>query len=217
MDQVAHKGSYYIICNRCAASLDIRTPRRRSSPAQRAAITNQALKTIGGHEIQSLSTLRLWIGLRKAPEVALQVSQIREWIEIWLVVRGEDRRRTIAAWRLAQRELKKTSDKDRWKKVSGPMSAACAILLDIGWLAPLPHRWLDHSRLQAANIDLDKSASSQVPEAIEQSIVDLQWQGASQHYLGEGLQHGEPDLEAYRRARRLMLKQEVGPLSSGLG
>ena len=68
----------------------------------------------------------------------------------------------------------------RWLRVTGPMTATIATMMDIGWAPVLPNKWLNQDKTAVATFDaIDGVTQKHVCFVIENNINKNMWKHAS--------------------------------------
>ena len=84
----------------------------------------------------------------------MPLQQLEARRRLWLAAEGGRRRAIRAAWMAFARRRAKWA-RDIWCRVRGPMSAAAALLDELGWLPLFPDRCLRPSGQEYAATDGD--------------------------------------------------------------
>ncbi len=94
----------------------------------------------------------------------------------------------------------------KWGCASGPLQATIATLGQLGWALVAPNRLLTADRQTMEDLDdAAPNAATQIADAVEESAAGAVWRAAASHYLGSGLEEGEPSLCPASDARRKLI------------
>ncbi len=176
-------------------------------PQIRAMRRNAAMCVAKAGSHPCMATLLAWrIGYKNDPAVMEPLRQVQMWMRLWQSTPAEERATIRKAWR---RALPKVLLKGvHWGRVSGLLQATIATLGQMGWAPVQPDRWLVADRLSYADLsDEAPEAPNQILQAVEGAAAEEVWKGASQHWLGKGLEEGIPSLEPARAARKWLVRQ----------
>ena len=130
------------------------------------------------------------LGQKANPVVQCKVEQVKAWIILWRSASEDQRQVLLKAWRKAARSLSAMSQKQRWKNVTGPITATIAVLLEDGWRPALPHCWTAPQGDSYAVLE-DKEAEAVMEEvlaAVEERASEAEWARAAHHFQGQGLE-----------------------------
>ena len=118
-------------------------------------------------------------------------------------------------WKTAVRRLR--VERTRWLMVRGPMSAAIATVMDVGWAPVLPNKWLNRDKSQVATFDAIEGVTEfHVKHAIERDLKIQIWQHASVSYCAKGLEHGAPNFGPASKAYDKLIKQSMPDAAKAL-
>ncbi len=151
------------------------------------------------------TTLLAWrLGPRCDPAVVAPVRQTKLWQRLWHSSTPSEKRDITKAWQRGHPRVLLQGVK--WGRVSGPLQATVAALGQLGWAPVAPNRWLTPDRATMADLDdAAPSADAQIAEAVEASAADAVWKASACHYLGTGLDEGEPSLRPAKDARKKLV------------
>ncbi len=151
------------------------------------------------------TTLLAWrLGPRCDPAVVAPVRQAKLWQRLWHSSTPREKKEITKAWQHGHPRVLLHGVK--WGRVSGPLQATVAALGQLGWAPVAPNHWLAPDRATMADLDdASPSADAQIAEAIEASAADAVWKASASHYLGAGLDEGEPSLRPAKDARKKLV------------
>ena len=69
-----------------------------------------------------------------------------------------------------------------------------------------PSRWRTPDRRQIAIIDRDGAASGEVVHCFKQTVLDVLWREAANHFAGKGLEAGNPSFQGALVAKRILCR-----------
>jgi len=148
-------------------------------------------------------------GPHKDPAWFLRMNCILMFLEIW---RDSSTRRPLLrhAWGQLVRRLGPL--KWRWTRVRGPMAAAVATLMDIGWRPTRPDLWTSpEGDTFALDLD-DPSIKIVVQREVGQRLQKWIWAHTEGEFLKRGTEQGV-DWTVWRRTRKRLRKR---PLLEGV-
>ena len=94
---------------------------------------------------------------------------------------------------------KHTSEEPRWSKVSGPISAAIAILSPLGWRLPNPQRWTSP---EGAGCNVLEHPEVPFLRLVSKSVQAKLWKKAAAHYCAAGIE-SSPDPVSFKLLKAL--------------
>ncbi|CAK0800747.1 unnamed protein product, partial [Prorocentrum cordatum] len=154
--------------------------------------------------------LQLRVG-RKDPQYQIVHRLVESWMSI-IFKPGFDLELARRTWRTARRRIDSRDLKDRWRGITGVVSATIATLLDIGWDPVGPWAWISDlgERFMAPDRIIGQSPQdmSALKDAISDTIDRMLWDKASRHWNGKGLEEGADVCEARRHLTSLKKKGE---------
>ena len=136
------------------------------------------------------TALAITLGPMRDPGVALPVSQVSTWMDIW---QADPHLRTITArhWGdLCDNVLRIPGDvpKPQWGRVVGPAGGTISMLHDLDWDLRNPLEWRDPTgKAWTPDFSVHKRPFL---DLVAQLASAKLWKEASSHYLGTGLQGG---------------------------
>ena len=98
----------------------------------------------------------------------------------------------------------------KWSEVTGPMRATAKTLIDHEWKITQPNIWIrpiEGDEKELAKITGKAHKDQEIVRTFGKDVERQVWERAASHFLGKGLEKGEPDLEPARNARRKILKE----------
>ena len=168
-----------------------------------------------GRRACATTTIRWKLSAKADPFVRETAQQVDLWLELWRSQQNKDINANLKrSWNEALRRM--YFPKVDWRKVSGPISATIAALARAKWKPSMPNLWFNQYGDQCINIDEAPYAKIMVRRALEDDLEGIAWQNASQHYLGQGLDKGIPDLDPARRVRSKMVKMGLTKAAAAL-
>ena len=158
--------------------------------------------------------IQLKAGADPASNVRCKV--ISSWIETWLAL-SEDRKELVRS--LWAKQIPRLSGNRRWSLVKGPMRAAIATLLDLGWRPVGPDYWLEPRPSDMVWQKIGFGDLTRFLEAINESAMREHWRHAAEHEGGRGLAGADgsgigPDLKPIKK--RLKAYEDSGLLDGTL-
>ena len=122
-----------------------------------------------------------------------QIDHLRTWIDIWKAADPAFRSLLADTWILKHRSLQDLPPQQRWASVTGPTAATIALLLDLQWDPQVPTSWTGPGGDKVADIDTDDPFNTQsILQHITMQIIHKNWETASGHQAGQGLEQGPP-------------------------
>ena len=178
------------------------------APARRTQLRKAAAMALTGHSFTRCFTslLHLHLGADADPAVHLPVHHLRDWCATFLGAPAKEQRRIIQAWRTERDRLIPLDRRRRWANVRGPMSAAIAYLLEVGWQALSPHVFVTPDGRYSVNILAGPSSVAAFTVRYKATLIRRLWIRASREVGGDGLESGPPSFLARTRARKVATK-----------
>ena len=151
------------------------------------------------------------IGIVFGSDLDPGISLRRALLDTWLQLYSENSKQHMLIRTVWHNKTENLSDVHRWSKVSGLLDATIATLLDIGWDPIEADTWITHS-MHICHIDALAGNRKDILTAVQEAITHKQQTQASQHYMGEGAEHGFEYNDFKQHYNRLKIKD---PLAAG--
>ena len=173
-------------------------------PTRRRQVRTMAVKCLcpGGFRACPVTAISLHLPRALNPCVSAPVATVQAWMLIWTGASQDDKQEIRSAWRVKRDELTAMPSSSRWQAVSGPMAATIVTLLEISWHPAQPHLWITNRPGEIAALTGEMWEMSSITAAVQEAFQQQQWQDASKHFAGDGLQFGTPSFAAARRAKK---------------
>ena len=140
------------------------------------------------------------------PRVVMPLGQVRTWMRLWKNADETVKDDIKKVWKIGLRRM--ADEQARWMRVTGPMSATIATMMDVGWAPVLPNRWLTKDKSAVATFDAKEGITQMhVCHIIENDILDKIWKHAADASCGRGLQTGYPLFEPIAKAHKKLIKE----------
>ena len=149
------------------------------------------------------TTIAIGLGQKADPAIALRMKIIRSWVDLWFA-NPSCHKLWFKSWAVL---TKKLSCEHRWRKVHGTIGTVICTLLDIGWKPHSPCRWGEPDHLGGTWELREKGEMADLLHEIQNSILSMIWEKASQHHCGAGSQRGV-DLTKFNQHIAHLLKKE---------
>ena len=140
------------------------------------------------------------------PRLAMPREQIKTWFRLYRKASGSQRADIHEVWHKATKVLKHKST--RWCHVRGPMKAAIATLLDMGWVPVHPTKWKSDSGQIFDFYAVPGVSHHRVLHQVEVSLERRLWASAAEARNNSGYQYGVPDFSSASRAYNEFKKNE---------
>ena len=85
------------------------------------------------------------------PRIVMPLGQVRTWMRLWKGGGDLIKDQIRQVWKIGLRRM--ADEPTRWLRVTGPMTATIATMMDIGWAPVLPNKWLNPDRSSVATFD----------------------------------------------------------------
>ena len=158
------------------------------------------------------STSAIAIQFREGTDPAAKVRchVITQWIKIWLKLDDDKREEANSIW---ARQYRRLVGYRRWSLVNGPLRAAIATLLDVGWKPIAPDTWLEPAPSDQMWKITGYGDLRRFQQTISQSAMQEHWLEADSHLGGKGLGNTDPVLsgpDLHSLKRRLKSYEDNG-------
>ena len=141
------------------------------------------------------------------PEVYCATQQIAAWHDLWAGLDGPTAKRVIRVWNTTLQAVATTPQRNRWRKVKGPLGATMVTASGLGWAPLSPCRW-EHPG-DGLTVELGQAPNTKhlLQQAVERQANQKVWKQAATHYRGKWLEEGQPWVALTREVRTWLRKK----------
>ncbi len=159
--------------------------------------------------LRGCTTTTIWwcLGASADPAIRIPMEQLAEWQDIWTGADEDQRRRIRRQWMRVMPGLIK--DANRWRAVTGPLSATVCTLHDIGWKPAGPAHWRVNPHLMA-HVGGAMFAKADIMLKAQADIVSRLADEASAHDHGKGI-NGSSLLNGHAKPRSSSWRRGISP------
>ena len=121
------------------------------------------------------------------PAVKVRVEIIGQWLRTWLSSSDDEKLQIRREW---PRNIHRLNHKARWSMVYGPLRAAIATLLDLGWSPVAPDHWKEPGDDGLWWQFTGLGDFKRFHDAVARTAMAPLWRKAAEHMSGKGMENG---------------------------